>query len=1118
MKKSPCCLFVLIVLVLLGLCGIAFAAPSLPVTKPPVVPLMQYTGPMLDPFATNGQWFITVDMSEESFRTHEFYDNYHASEWASVHAISGYVDSITYLAGPGTPITAFSIAATIHNDTATYHMDWSFGDNSHGETNFYMEEAYVGEMVDTKLTADFAIADLMYLPTNWIPPYMDYQPYIVAENEDQLAWYCWSPEDPDPEHRSQIGSYWVPTWDFGTIPIGSSSMRQLQFAVPATLNPMDPRYPIIEDSFATGKDVLLNRSTSLKISTWIDDLYYDDGTSYPLPPARSSDVSVFHNKEEEETTLDYGDAPDPTYPTLLASDGARHIVFPGVFMGLLIDAELDGQPDATATGDDNANLADEDGVVFLNSLVAGQTATVQVTVSTSGYISAWIDYGIDGSWNELGDQILTTAPVSGPGTYQFPITVPPGLTQGTSFSRFRFTTQQTTLYPTGFVADGEVEDYVVEIYEEQLPYEFGDAPEGALAYPSLSVTGQFPTCTSVGPALWIQHTLGNSYFGPSWDSEFDGNAGFCPAFNPNTYNQDECFNDPDAGLMTPDGYTITGPLGSETVQPCSGGARTALGYPCQMLTWGLDVDIWVTTMASPAYVNVLMDWNQDGIWAGSTICPGGAGPVPEHVLVNFLVPAGFNGPLSTLTPAPFQAGPNSGYVWTRFTLSDIPVTTPWTGDGMFDDGETEDYLLRMYDLDFGDAMDSMSFYPTLLANNGARHVIVSPFHLGALVDAEPDGQPTLNADGDDVNPPAGLDDEDGVTLPAKFYAGDLATVTVNAATSGWLNAWIDWNSNGSWAEAGEQVATNHPLVPGPNVLNIPVPQPPAFIAGGPHSRWRFTSYAPAVPTYTGMEMDGEVEDYEVFLDILDFGDAPAPYPTLLADNGAQHRVAILPVYYLGAMPPDNEPDGLPDANATGDDLNNTADEDGVSLAGQPFVLGNGMTLNVIASTDSFLNAWIDFNRDGDWTDAGEQIATGQPLLPAANAVNFTVPIGGSPGITYGRFRLSSASLLSSTGFAFDGEVEDHQFTIYQNGPSDPTNLVITNILTVSTNEKQLWWVAETDVVYEVQYTPDLVNPAPVPWTSFGGYVVGPADTQIDSNSTDLLRGYRVTAPYSPPPP
>jgi hypothetical protein len=56
-----------------------------------------------------------------------------------------------------------------------------------------------------------------------------------------------------------------------------------------------------------------------------------------------------------------GDAPDPGYPTLLANDGARHVVLstgPILYLGLIPpDTEVDGQPSNAATGDGE----DEDG-------------------------------------------------------------------------------------------------------------------------------------------------------------------------------------------------------------------------------------------------------------------------------------------------------------------------------------------------------------------------------------------------------------------------------------------------------------------------------------------------------------------------------------------------------------------------------------------------------------------------------------------------------------------------------------------------------------------------------------------------------------------------------------
>jgi hypothetical protein len=74
--------------------------------------------------------------------------------------------------------------------------------------------------------------------------------------------------------------------------------------------------------------------------------------------------------EEQQPELDFGDAPDPPYCTLAASNGASHIVVLGApFLGLADptddpDTEPDGQPDPGAMGDDNAGTDpdDEDGV------------------------------------------------------------------------------------------------------------------------------------------------------------------------------------------------------------------------------------------------------------------------------------------------------------------------------------------------------------------------------------------------------------------------------------------------------------------------------------------------------------------------------------------------------------------------------------------------------------------------------------------------------------------------------------------------------------------------------------------------------------------------------------
>lgn len=166
-----------------------------------------------------------------------------------------------------------------------------------------------------------------------------------------------------------------------------------------------------------------------------------------------------------------------------------------------------------------------------------------------------------------------------------------------------------------------------------------------------------------------------------------------------------------------------------------------------------------------------------------------------------------------------------------------------------------------------------------------------------------------------------------------------------------------------------------------------------------------------------------------FLLAADFGDAPGPYNTLLADNGAHHE-AVGPM--LGATR-DGEADGLPTLNADGDG----ADDDGVTIgtirAGQ---LDAIVIVNVQnAPQGAKLDAWIDFNGDGNWGGANERIAASVLVVEGNNVIEFDVPANIAPGAAYARFRLSTTGGLNVTGPAADGEVEDYRITITASVPA-----------------------------------------------------------------------------------
>lgn len=159
--------------------------------------------------------------------------------------------------------------------------------------------------------------------------------------------------------------------------------------------------------------------------------------------------------------LDFGDAPGPAYPTLLAGNGARHVLLPGVFLGFAADAEPDGQPSAAANGDDTTSANDDDGIRLISPLRVGQPVSVEIIASTNGLLNSWIDFQPASGWNQAGDQVFTNQTLTA-GTNVLTFVVPADASTGATFARFRFSTVADVAF-TGLAPDGEVEDYALTI-------------------------------------------------------------------------------------------------------------------------------------------------------------------------------------------------------------------------------------------------------------------------------------------------------------------------------------------------------------------------------------------------------------------------------------------------------------------------------------------------------------------------------------------------------------------------------------------------------------------------------------------------------------------------------
>jgi len=463
----------------------------------------------------------------------------------------------------------------------------------------------------------------------------------------------------------------------------------------------------------------------------------------------------------------------------------------------------------------------------------------------------------------------------------------------------------------------------------QFEGDFGDAPEEALAYPATGVIGLFPTCMNVGPlGSYIHHVNLGPYFGPMVDGEMEGNAGLCPLFNPNQYNQDECWQDGDAGLLVPPAYTIRGPVGLEQVFPCAAGAEGPLGPVCQVANWGPNIDIHVVNSPDrESFVNVLIDWDQGGTWGGFSFCP--LNPAPEHVLIDFLVPPGFVGPLSALTPPGFLIGPNPGYVWARISITDRPVgmANEWDGSGIFEAGETEDYLLLIEGeqeprFDYGDAPEDALAYSTGVVGMFPTCINVGPIgsfiqhglgwaRFGPGWDPELDGngglcpmfgpydndecfqdgdaglimpEPFTLQGGVEVPCPGSAGTPLGLVCQPAFWGGNVDIFVTNNMPSqspAYVNVLIDWDQNGMWGGTStcpdgtvtmEHVLVDFVVPPG---FSGPLSAlgPPSFLIGpNPGFVWaRFSITEQPVGSATiwdgsGIFEDGETEDYLLLIE------------------------------------------------------------------------------------------------------------------------------------------------------------------------------------------------------------------------------------------------------------
>lgn len=202
------------------------------------------------------------------------------------------------------------------------------------------------------------------------------------------------------------------------------------------------------------------------------------------------------------------------------------------------------------------------------------------------------------------------------------------------------------------------------------------------------------------------------------------------------------------------------------------------------------------------------------------------------------------------------------------------------------------YAKIVLPIDSGDAPD-LGLGQTTGASRASHFITAGGPYLGALrPDGENDGQPTANADGDDVTD---YDDEDGiVSMNDSYWAdGGALTVAVNMGTASraCVYAWVDWAGDG-FGVGQDSVAQASTTSSGNLVLTFPADaNMPAAGSFPPTAviRLRVQSGGDSCGGLgaTGAAPNGEVEDH-----LLSFGPNAVTLSAFTANANSGQRGMI----------------------------------------------------------------------------------------------------------------------------------------------------------------------------------------------------------------------------------
>jgi hypothetical protein len=308
----------------------------------------------------------------------------------------------------------------------------------------------------------------------------------------------------------------------------------------------------------------------------------------------------------QANTLDFGDLPEPKYPTTLAADGARHVVSQSLYLGVQPpDAEADGSASALANGDDLADSPDDENAIRPPALfpVPGMSLTfpIKATNLTGGTakIFGFADWNADGDFADANETSSVAVPTGSAGVaFSLPWSVPATATTTQPVAVRLRLSLDSVLGPTGLAQNGEVEDFFIVVRSSWLDY--GDLPDAS----SGSVAGSFSggavpdyrtRVADNGPSHVLRDGLNFRNDSASGDLDVDAESDGLPT--PAADGDDTNLDDDEVGL------TLT--------EFDSHYSASAFGAPARDVWFEFTMPVTNTT-GTTAQVQAFIDWEQDG--------------------------------------------------------------------------------------------------------------------------------------------------------------------------------------------------------------------------------------------------------------------------------------------------------------------------------------------------------------------------------------------------------------------------------------------------------------------------------------------------------------------------